>query len=153
MGSRLFEEIREKRGLSYSVSSFNGAFLDTGYLGVTGSCSPRNIQQVFDLAVGETQRMYKEMVGEDELDRARQQLISQTLFNQESTMSRMMYLAESNFYWQRFISVQEIVEQLEKVGPKDILEVAHKYLQNQPLCAATVGPTRLSLRNMLPQRL
>jgi predicted Zn-dependent peptidase len=153
MGSRLFEEIREKRGLAYCISTVNGAFFDTGYIGVTGAASPCYFGQVLDLSLREVRRLYTEPVSSGELDRAREQIISQTLFNQESTMSRMLNLAESDYYWQRFLSVDEILDSLAAVTPRDIFSVAEQYLKEKPLCASAVGPLEGALKDHIPDTL
>lgn len=152
MGSRLFEEIREKRGLAYCISTINSAFIDTGYIGITGATAIRALPKVLDLVVKEVRRLYTDSVSQDELDRARQQIASQTLFGQESTMSRMMHMADSEYYWKRFLPVEEILNKLALIKPNDICEVAEKYLKNMPICGSAVGPLPRPLPQYIPER-
>ena len=153
MGSRLFQEVRERRGLAYSISTINSAFRDTAYAGIAGASSSQTIEEVLEVCLNETQKLYDELVPEDELNRTLEQITSPLLFGLESTMSRMVRLADCEYYYGRFIPTQEVLKKLLKVKPTHIREMARKYLKDQPLCAAALGPLPRPLKNLIPRTL
>lgn len=140
--SRIFQEVREKRGLAYSVGSTDWSYRDSGCFAVTGGSSPKTVAKVVDLCLAEVKRICAEPVTSDELESAREQIKSGVLLAVESTSARMHRMAESELYHGRQIPVEETVARSVAVSPDDILRVAGAYLQDRPVAFASIGPEK-----------
>ena len=140
MSSRVFKEVREKRGLAYSIGSYLTAFRDTGGFAISGGTSPERLAQVVELCVEEIRSLYREGVRGDELDLAKEQLKTSLLFALESTGARMTRLAEQEIYHGRFLEVDEILREIDAVSAADIRRVAEARLRNAPVAIAAVAP-------------
>ena len=139
MSSRLFQEIREKRGLVYSIYSYNTAFRDFGIFTIFAGTSRQNLNPVVELALEEFRKVKKEGVSGDELKRAKEYLKGNLVLGLESTSSRMSWLARSEFYYNRVMTIDEVLEQIDKVTQDDIIRLANLYLTDQYLTLATIG--------------
>ncbi len=140
MSSRLFQNIREKRGLAYAVFSGLSTFSDAGCLSVYAATAPQNVRQVVDLIVAELARLKAEPLGEPELQRAKDYLKGSTLLGLESTMSRMSNLARQEMYFGRYISLDEIGRQVDAVTAADVQSVARELLQSDRIALTVLGP-------------
>lgn len=140
--SRIFQEVREKRGLAYSIGTLEFSFKDTGCFGVLGGTSPRNIAKVLKISLDEVKRIYSEYVSEDELQSAKEQIKSAVVLGMESSSSRMTRLAEYELYFEEFIPVDTIVEHVNAVTLEDVKTVAEKYLKDRPVTFASIGPEK-----------
>ncbi|MBN2418802.1 MAG: insulinase family protein [Deltaproteobacteria bacterium] len=121
MSSRLFQEIREKRGLAYSIYSFLSAYMDTGLLGICVGTDPNEVNNVLDVINAEIIKIQEGDLSETDLDEARDHLIGGILLGSENTDSRMMRLAKNEFVFGRCIEYEELVEKLKKVTLDDIM--------------------------------
>lgn len=140
--SRIFQEVREKRGLAYSIGSFDMAFRDAGCFAVTGGSSPRHIQKVLKLCLEEVTRIYSETVTQDELENSKQQLRSSIILGMENSSNRMTRLAECEMYYGEYIPVDTVLSRIDAVTVDNVREMAEKYLKDRPITFASIGPEK-----------
>ncbi|QNT78499.1 M16 family metallopeptidase [Entomobacter blattae] len=137
MSSRLFQEIREKRGLVYSVYSFNMPFDEGGLFGIYAGTGPEQTQELVPVTVEELKKIQRH-IQPHELERARAQLKSSLLMSLESTGSRCEQLARQLHIFGRPIPTQETVEKINAVSSEDICRMAHRIF-SQPPTLASIG--------------
>ena len=140
MSSRLFQTVREKRGLAYAVSSSLVAYRDTGALLVYAGCDAVAVAEIVDLVVAEMQRMKREPIPSDELQRAKDHLRGNLVLGLESTTSRMSQLARSEMYFGRQIDQAESLAALDNVTDDDVVRVASELFADGGLAATVLGP-------------
>jgi predicted Zn-dependent peptidase len=138
MSSRLFQEIREKRGLVYSIYTYSSSYRDTGQFGLYAGTDPERINELMPVVADEMRKVTQGVTMEEVL-RAKAQLRSSLFMAQESTMNRAERLAYNLMLHDRIIPASEIMERIEKVTPEDITRVMEKVLRT-PLTSAFVGP-------------
>ncbi|MGB9712205.1 MAG: M16 family metallopeptidase [Dissulfurimicrobium hydrothermale] len=124
MGSRLFQEVREKRGLAYSVYSFLSSYEDAGLLGTYAAVAPDNVSAVAEIIRGEIMKLATCPLLIEELDAARDHLKSELLLLSESTDVRMARLAKNEIAYGRQVSYDEVVDNIEAVSSEDIIAFA-----------------------------
>lgn len=140
MSSRLFQEIREKRGLAYSVYSFSPSYSDAGLFGLYAGCSPAKAGQVAELLLAEFQRFARDGITSDELTRARGQLGGASALALEDSDTRMSRLGRSEITLGEFADLDESLRRLDLVTTDDVRELAAD-LAARPLSIAVVGTT------------
>lgn len=138
MSSRLFQEIREKRGLAYSVYSFSPSYSDAGLFGIYAGCSPARVSQVTELMLGEFRGLAEGGVTDEELRRAVGQLGGASALALEDSDTRMSRLGRSEITMGEFVDLDETLRRLERVTPDAIRELAQD-LVARPLSIAAVG--------------
>jgi len=138
MSSRLFQEVREKRGLAYSVYSFLSCYQDGGLFGIYAGTSERETGQLIPVVADEILKV-RDGVGEDELARARAQIKSSILMSLESTSARCEQLARQMMVFGRPIPVAEIVAKIEAVDAAAVVAAARRITAGKPVLAA-LGP-------------
>ena len=141
MSSRLFQNIREKRGLCYSVFSGINAYRDAGSLTVYAGCANDAVGEVIDLTVEELKTIKQTPVSDSELRRAKDHLKGSVMLSLENTSSRMSHLARQEIYFDRQFSLDETLEGIERVTPADIQRVARELFSNGALGATVLGQT------------
>jgi predicted Zn-dependent peptidase len=124
MSSRLFQEVREKRGRVYSIYSFMSAFLDCGYFAIYAGTNPQWVDEVLEVTLKEVAKLGREGLKPSELERAKSQLKGNMLLGMESTDSRMNRLARNEIYFRRDIPLEEIARAIEKVTNEQVVELA-----------------------------
>ncbi len=139
MSSRLFQRIREERGLAYSVYAFQDAFRDIGYTGVYAATSPESVREVIDITLSEMNRIARHGLGTEDLDRTRRQLIGSIPLALESTDARMFRIARNQIYHGRDIPVEEVIAALRRVANDDIVELAREVFSLERLGIALLG--------------
>lgn len=139
MASRLFQEIREKRGLAYAVYSYHGQYLDTGCMTVYAGTRPDNTAQVVGLITEEVGKVLDSGIKAEELDRAREAMKGHLVLGLENTSSRMMRLGRSELGGVEILSIDELIARFEAVTRDDVLRVARETLGG-PRTLAIVGP-------------
>jgi predicted Zn-dependent peptidase len=139
MSSRLFQEIREKRGLAYAVYSFSALYQDTGEFAVYAGTRPENAEEVIRLIRAETERIATSGVTPDELDRVRQSAKGHLVLGMESTRVRMTRLGRNEVGGGEILSADEIVERFDAVTMEDLERVAASVLDRQKVLAV-IGP-------------
>jgi predicted Zn-dependent peptidase len=139
MSSRLFQEVREKRGLAYSIFSTSSPFRNFGISYVYAGTSKENLKQVIDLILEQFTDIKKKGVRPEELERAREYLKGTLVLGLESTSARMGWLARSEFYYGRVMTIDEIFEKVDKVTQDDIIRLANKFFRDEYLTLAVIG--------------
>ncbi len=139
MSSRLFQEVREKRGLAYSVYSFASQHADTGVFGVYAGCLPAKTDEVLGICRDEIEKVLASGLTTAELDRGKGQMRGSTVLGLEDPSSRMSRLGKSELVHPRLEPVEEILRKIEAVSHDDVREVAALVL-GQPKVLAIVGP-------------
>ncbi len=138
MSSRLFQEIREKRGLAYSVYSFTPSFSDSGLFGIYAGCSPAKAPQVAELMLGEFARLAAHGASDDEVRRAVGQLSGASALALEDSDTRMSRLGRSEITLGEFVDLDESLRRLAAVTADDVQALAAE-LAERPLSIAAVG--------------
>lgn len=139
VSSRLFQEIRENRGLAYSVFSFTSTYLDTGLWAVYAGVSRKRVSEVADLIVREMIRL-KDSITEDELDKSKRHLKGNMLLALESTNSRMNNIARQEMYFGKYISPDEIIKAVDQVTMNQIADLAERLIRKSLFSAVVYGP-------------
>jgi predicted Zn-dependent peptidase len=139
MSSRLFQNVREKRGLAYSVSSGLSAYQDTGALSIYAGCANEAVSELIDVVVAELRLLRDTTVGETELRRAKDHLKGSLMLNLESTSSRMSHLARQEIYRDRTDTLDQMLAAIERVSVDDIQRLAHVFFADGALGATVLG--------------
>lgn len=138
MSSRLFQEIRERRGLAYSVYSFAPSYSDAGLFGIYAGCSPAKAPQVAELMLGEFARLGRDGVSADELARAVGQLSGASALALEDSDTRMTRLGRSELTLGEFVDLDESLRRFSSVTVDDVRDLGAE-LASRPLSIAAVG--------------
>jgi predicted Zn-dependent peptidase len=139
MSSRLFQNIREQRGLVYTVFSELNSYRDSGALTVYAGTSTENVREVIDLVLAEFHKLKSEPVPPEELLRSKNHLKGSVMLGLESTSSRMSNLARQQLYFKRFFSMDEILESIDAVTAEAVQQVALELLSRERLAASVLG--------------
>ena len=139
MSSRLFQEVREKRGLVYSIYTFTSAYRDGGLFGIYAGTGADELPELTDVVCGELKRASDAPMGEDEIARARAQIKAGVLMSLESTSSRAERLARQLSVYGRVIPIDEIAARIDAVSAEDTRRVAARVLASAPTLTA-LGP-------------
>jgi len=140
MSSRLFQNVREKRGLAYSVFSGMSAYRDAGNMTIYAGCGADAVEEVIDLSVEELRTLKRTPVPADELKRAKDHLKGSLMLSLENTASRMSHLARQEIYFDRHFSLDETLAGVQRVTADDIQRVARDLLSNGSLAVTVLGP-------------
>nr|WP_243744866.1 pitrilysin family protein [Streptomyces hainanensis] len=139
MSSRLFQEIREKRGLAYNVYAHTSGYADCGLFGVYAGCRPDRVDQVLAICREQLTEVAEKGLGDDEVRRAVGQLSGSTVLGLEDTGSLMHRLGKSEVCWGQQLSVDELLDRIAAVTPDDVRRVAREVLGQRP-SLAVIGP-------------
>jgi predicted Zn-dependent peptidase len=143
VSSRLFQEIREKRGLAYSVYSFLSSYQDTGIWAVYAGTSAKRFNEVLEMIVKEFAGL-PENLTEPELERARAQIKGSLLLSLESTTRRMQNIATQQIYLESYMSPREIIREIDAVSLHSVKELAEKLLSREGPALTLLGPVEKS---------
>jgi predicted Zn-dependent peptidase len=139
MSSRLFQEIRERRGLAYSVYSYTTQFADSGVYGVYAGCAPGKVDEVLALAREELLRVADHGITDEEISRGKGMLKGSLVLGLEDTGSRMSRLGKGELLYDELLTVDQILTRVDAVAPDEIRSVAREVLGATP-SLAVVGP-------------
>lgn len=139
MSSRLFQEVRERRGLAYAVFSYAAGYADTGFFGIYAGCQPAKVDEVLAICRDELEKVIEHGITEEEMERGKGQMRGAFVLGQEDTGSRMSRLGKSELVDDEFRSVDEIISRIDAVTLDDIRAVAGDVLSG-PRTLAAVGP-------------
>lgn len=139
--SRLFQRIREERGLAYSIYTYTSSYRDGGLMATYAGAGPAQSRQVLDLILQEMERFRREGPGDEELERARAQLKAGVLLGLESTTNRMMRLGRLQLTLGRQVGPDEVIARVEAVTRDDVMGVATGALDREKLAVAALGPS------------
>lgn len=137
MSSRLFQEIREKRGLAYSTFSFSGSYSDAGYFGMYAGCLPAKVEQVQELMTEEFAKVASEGLTEEELTKVVGQLGGATIMGSEDSGSRMSRLGRAELDSGQYTSLDELLERIRAVTLDEVRELA-AWLSRQQMVTTIV---------------
>jgi predicted Zn-dependent peptidase len=139
MSSRLFQEVREKRGLAYSVYSYTAQYADTGVFGVYAGCLPKKVDQVLDICRDQLVSVADRGLTDEELARGKGQLRGSLVLGLEDSGSRMSRIAKAELVYGELLSVDEVLRRIEEVTLDDVRAVAAATLGRRPTLAV-IGP-------------
>jgi predicted Zn-dependent peptidase len=139
MSSRLFQEVREKRGLAYSVYSYHAQYADTGLFGIYAGCVPRKVDDVLAICREEVEKVIDHGISAEELERGKGQLRGSLVLGLEDTGSRMSRIGKAELVYGELLSVDTIIDRINNVSLEEVSEVAAEVLTATPTLAV-VGP-------------
>ena len=139
MSSRLFQNIRERQGLAYSIYSDLNPYRDTGCLAVYAGTSLASAAKVVQSVVQEFRKLKVDSVPEEELRRAKAQLKGSLMLSLESSTSRMSNLARQEMYFERFYDLDELIERIEAVTVEDLTNLANEFFKPESVAVTALG--------------
>jgi predicted Zn-dependent peptidase len=139
MSSRLFQKIREEKGLAYSIYSSNAQYLDTGVIIIYAASSPANAPRITEMIKSEISSINKNGINETELDRARENIKGNIVLSVEDISSRMFRLGKGLLFDKKVLTIDAILKKIDKVGMDDVDRVAKKYLKPDNLNIIITG--------------
>jgi predicted Zn-dependent peptidase len=139
MSSRLFQEVREKQGLAYSIYSYISSHSDTGSLAVCAGTGSEKFEEVIDITLREMKQLKKEPLTGEELDAAKEQIKGNILLSLESSDSRMSKLAKNEIYFGSYQSLRDIIEGLDRVTAESLRDVCGEVFDDRNLTLVLLG--------------
>jgi predicted Zn-dependent peptidase len=144
--SRLFQAVREERGLAYSVYSFSGQYTDTGQIGLYVGTRPDNLADAMQVVASELDRLRRELVSPEELVRARENVKARVILALESSSARMNRLGASTLYDLPLVDADELMAKVDAVSMDDLRELVDELWEPERLSAAGIGPSEDAFR-------
>jgi len=151
LSSRLFQEVREERGLAYSIYSYHNTYVDTGLFTVYAGTSPENYQELVEVILEELSSIKTHGVTENELQRTKAQIKGNLLLSMENVSSRMSRLGKTELCFGKVITAEGIVDAVYKVTTEDVQNVANRLFSRSEFSAATIG--QLNTEKLWPKLL
>ena len=139
MSSRLFQNIRERQGLAYSIYSDLNPYRDTGCLAVYAGTSRESATKVVRCVVEEFRKLKAEVVPEEELRRSKDQLKGSLMLSLESSTARMSNLARQEMYFDRYYDLDELIEKIEAVTSEDLQSLASEFFRTESVAVTALG--------------
>lgn len=139
MSSRLFQEVREKLGLAYSIYSYISSHSDSGSLAVYAGTSKERLNEVIEISLRELKRMRTAPLTQDELHDAQEQLKGNVLLSLESSDNRMTKLAKNEIYFGQYMPLREIIKGIDLVTPQGIFDLAAELIDDRYLTLVLMG--------------
>jgi predicted Zn-dependent peptidase len=139
MSSRLFQEVRERRGLVYTIGSALNSYRLGGYETISAACAPKNLTRVVDVTLGELRKLKRSGVKPRELKHAKENLTGNLVLALESTVSRMSSAVRQELYFGRIATPEEMIAKVEAVTADDIAAEGAKVLDGRVLSVSVVG--------------
>jgi len=139
MSSRLFQNIRERQGLAYSIYSDLNPYRDTGCLAVYAGTSLASASKVVQSVVSEFRKLKTESVPDEELRRSKAQLKGSLMLSLESSTSRMSNLARQEMYFDRYYDLDELIERIEAVTAEDLSRLANEFFRPESVAVTALG--------------
>ncbi len=140
LSSRLFQEIREQRGMAYTVFSYHSTYVDTGLFAIYAGTTPSNSQEVVECVLAEILDIKKNGISQSELQRTKSQIKGGLYLGLESASSRMSRLGKTELTYNRVISPEEVVEKLERVTVEDTKRVINRLWKRDKISLLMLGP-------------
>jgi len=147
--SRLFQEVREKRGLAYAVYSYASQFIDSGQVGIYVGTRPDNVAEAMDVIGGELRRVVEDGVTAEELERARENVKGRTTLSMESTLARMNRLGSAVLMGVPLLTLDEVLAEIDAVSLEDVNSLAAELFDPARMSAAGVGGSEDAFRSAL----
>jgi predicted Zn-dependent peptidase len=142
MSSRLFQEIRENRGLAYSVYSFLSAYVDTGFLGIYAATDFQNVNSVLETIQTEIKKVSRGGLTKSDLTAAKEHLIGSIYLASESSDNRMMRVAKNEIVFGRYVDYDELIGNVERVTVDEVVEISGQIFKDGKVSLAALGPIR-----------
>jgi predicted Zn-dependent peptidase len=139
MSSRLFQEIREKRGLAYSVYAYAQQFAGSGQIGFYAGCNPTKAIEVVEIIREVLSDVADNGMTREEIDRAKGAVRGSLVLSQEDSASRMSRIGKNEIVYGQVMGFDEILKEISRVTPEDVREIANEFLTKTPTLAL-VGP-------------
>ena len=149
MSSRLFQEVREKRGLAYAVYAYHQGYSDAGAVKMYVGSTTGNVEEAARVIAEQLDRIRDEAVTEEELHRTKEQLKSSTILAMESTAARMTRIGRSVITGSELLTPEEISARIDAVTTEDVKRLANEHLNLNNMYLAAVGPKELDLGRYL----
>lgn len=149
VSSRLFQEIREKRGLAYSIYSFIASYVDTGLWAVYAGTARKRVGEVINLIINEMKGL-KDSVTGTELQRAKDQMKGNLILGLESTNNRMQNIARQEIYFGRYYSPDEIIREIDAVTLDQVKALSERLVRSDAIALTVLGPVEHSIISQLP---
>jgi len=140
MSSMLFQEIRENRGLAYSIYSYLNSYADAGMIGIYAGVDRGNFQEVLDLIHASVRHMVCGHLTEEALVRAKESLKGSFLLSLESTDNRMSRLARNEVHFGRLVPAEETLDRIDSVSAEDVRSLAEEMFDPRMLSIGVIGP-------------
>jgi predicted Zn-dependent peptidase len=140
MSSRLFQEIRERRGLAYNVYSFISSHADTGIFGIYAGVAPDKVAETTALILKEMRNLTTEPVSLSELQAAKEFTKGNLLLASESTDSQMVRMAQNELYFGRYLPLDEVIKGVDRVSAENIFDLAETLFKSGPPALTVLGP-------------
>jgi predicted Zn-dependent peptidase len=151
LSSRLFQEVREKRGLVYSIYSFASMYVEAGMCGVYFGCRPDRLGQVMETVVRELRLIREEPVPADELERAKEHLKGRSILGLESPSSRMTRLGKAVLTGSEILSLDEIMARIDAVTAEDVLTLAQRLYDPDRFSVVGIGADEDVFNSVVPK--
>jgi predicted Zn-dependent peptidase len=145
--SRLFREVREKRGLAYAVGSYTEQYTECGMVGLYVGTREDNVAETCEILGRELGRLQVEGVSDEELERSREHVKGRMVLGLEATAARMSRIARAILYEVPLLSLDEMLARVDAVSPADLAELAHELYDPARLSAACIGPSEERFRD------
>jgi predicted Zn-dependent peptidase len=147
--SRLFREIREKRGLAYSVGSYTQQFADSGLIGLYVGTREDNVQEACEIIGRELASIHTDGITDEELTRAKEHVKGRMVLSSESTAARMGRIGKSLLFDTPLLTLDELIEKVDGVSSQDVAELARELYAPDSLSAAAIAPSEERFRSAL----
>ncbi len=144
MSSRLFQEVRETRGLAYAIGSYSASYNEGGLFAVYGGTSPDKLKEVLEVIKEQFQDIGTSGVSDMELTRAKNQIRGALVLGQENMSNRMMRMAKSELYYGRVIPMEELIDKITNVTHADVKQVARRLFIESDFPMAAIGPFQIT---------
>jgi predicted Zn-dependent peptidase len=146
VSSRLFQEVREKRGLAYSIYSYAASFSDTGTFTIYAATQPKQAAHVVEVVRRELRRLHRQGIARSEIERIKEQMKGSFMLNLESTPSRMTKVAKDELYHGRYLSLNEVMAGIDAVSGSQVSRLAHELFTAESYSVTALGP--ISVREL-----
>jgi predicted Zn-dependent peptidase len=149
MSSRLFQQVREKKGLAYRISTSLRKYLDTGALVISCGLKNKKIKETINIILNELDKIKKKGITEEELSQAKEYIIGHTLLDLEATVDRMLQVGIKSITGDNeTLDVKNIIKKIKKVKAEDVLQAANKFLKGKRLNLGLIGPVKKDIRSI-----
>ncbi|WP_371371207.1 M16 family metallopeptidase [Sporomusa aerivorans] len=140
ISSRLFQSIREEKGLAYSIYSYQNNYKDSGLLTIYAGTRPNNINQVLDLIMENLRELKTKGISEQELIKSKEQIKGSLLLGLESSSSRMSRIGKMEITLGKFVSLDEVVRKIDRVTLRDVNQMLEQMFTAEKMCLTALGP-------------
>ena len=147
MSSKLFQEVREKKGLCYSIFSFQSQFFSSGIFGFYSACNPNDLENLLDTSLKEIKNLSKNIINSD-LDRAKAQLSSSFIRAQDFTLSRLERNVRSLFTHSKMYSEDYVLKKIDKLNISNLLDLYHRLFEDPKTVLSIIGPDQKDFSNL-----